>query len=270
MDRRIFLAGCCGMTTATLLRAAEPDSAENQWGDLKGRFVFDGEPLEPVQFEVTKDVAIFKEPIYDESLLVNKANRGLANVVVTLRTGKPGELPPIHPSYQTDKLPAVEMTFRGAAIRPRVTVLRTGQEYICVNADAVGHVPRIDLRRNPPLSVLLSRDRETISKGYRTAEDIPVSIHCSVHPWESALLVVTDHPYVAVSQADGSFVIENLPVGQWTFRLWHERCGWIKQATVAGKPQKLERGGKLTVEIKPGANDLGEIKIEPKLLERKR
>ncbi len=269
MDRRIFLAGCCGMTTATLLRAAEPDSAENQWGDLKGRFVYDGEPPEPVRLEITKDVAFVKEPLFDESLLVDKENRGLANVVVTLLPGKADTLR-IHPSYPLTDVPPVETTYRGFRIGPRVTILRTGQEYLQVNADPVGHNPIINFFNNqPPSSVIPTRERLSLSAGYKAAEATPASISCAIHPWEVAALVVTDHPYVGVSQADGSFVIKNLPVGKWSFRLWHERCQGFKQATIGGKERRLERG-KLAVEINEGMNDLGEIKIEPKLLERKR
>jgi hypothetical protein len=269
MDRRIFLAGCCGMTTTIVLRAAEPALGDSKWGDLKGRFVFGGEPPEPARLEITKDATFVKVPLLDESLLVDKENRGLANVVVTLQRRNAGEAVPVHPSYEMAKPPPVETTIRGFRIEPRITVLRTGQELIYVNADLVGHNPKFDLLNNQPPSILVSRARETISRGYEAAEATPASISCAIHPWESAVLVVTDHPYVGVSQADGSFVIKNQPVGQWTFHFWHERCQGIKQATITSKEQKLERG-KLVVEIKPGMNDLGDMKIEPTLLDRKR
>ena len=32
-----------------------------------------------------------------------------------------------------------------------------------------------------------------------------------------------DHPYGAVTDADGNFTIKNLPVGTHKFRIWHER-----------------------------------------------
>lgn len=33
------------------------------------------------------------------------------------------------------------------------------------------------------------------------------------------------HPYFAVTSADGTFRIDNLPDGRYTVRAWHERLG---------------------------------------------
>ena len=42
--------------------------------------------------------------------------------------------------------------------------------------------------------------------------------------------MVTDHPYVGITDADGKFKIENLPVGEHSFRVWHERQGYLNRS----------------------------------------
>jgi hypothetical protein len=43
----------------------------------------------------------------------------------------------------------------------------------------------------------------------------------------SAYWMVTDHPYVAVTDADGRFRIENLPAGKHQFVVWQEKAGYV-------------------------------------------
>ena len=42
------------------------------------------------------------------------------------------------------------------------------------------------------------------------------------HPWMSAHIFVTEHPYYAVTDADGNFSLENVPPGKYTLRVWQE------------------------------------------------
>ncbi len=43
----------------------------------------------------------------------------------------------------------------------------------------------------------------------------------AAHPWIEAYLFVADHPYVAVTGADGRFTLPRVPVGSYQIRLWH-------------------------------------------------
>jgi hypothetical protein len=62
---------------------------------------------------------------------------------------------------------------------------------------------------------------------------------------------------MCVSKPDGSFKIEKLPVGELEFQVWHERSGYV------ATPEWSR--GRFEMEIKPGANDLGTIKLDPAL-----
>ena len=43
-----------------------------------------------------------------------------------------------------------------------------------------------------------------------------VKIICEVHPWMSAYIVVTDHPYYSVTDVYGEYLISDIPAGSYT------------------------------------------------------
>src|SRR5688572_5647668 len=73
-----------------------------EWGDLEGTFLFKGTPPTPKKVVVDKDQQYCgpHNPV-DESIVVNKDNNGLANVVVYLNDPPPAK-PKIHPDYEKD------------------------------------------------------------------------------------------------------------------------------------------------------------------------
>ena len=267
MNRRIFLASSTGISGGAFVSAIAGDSAEIEWGELQGRFVYDCEPPKPMQFEVTKDKGFVKEPLFDESLLVDQENHGLANVVVRLVAERSVQLP-THASHAEGSKKPVHAAIDGFTFRPHVVVVHTGQMLVLKMSDPVGHNPDWYAPRNPEFGKALNTSAK-LTRVFYHAEPEPVRVDCRIHPWENAVLVITDHPYVRVSKVNGSFTLDHVPVGTWDFQLWHEQSRWLKGITIGGKKRNLS-DGKLRIEIKPGENDLGEIKIEPKLMEKKR
>ena len=68
-------------------------------------------------------------------------------------------------------------------------------------------------------------------------------------------LVVAETPYAALSDADGNLAIDRVPAGKWTFRLWHEKLGYVKGPS-------LKRGC-ITVAIEDGkSTDLGTFEFQ--------
>jgi uncharacterized protein (DUF2141 family) len=52
-----------------------------------------------------------------------------------------------------------------------------------------------------------------------------VSVRCDVHGWMSACIIVVDHPFHSITDADGNFVINNLPAGTYKLKCWQEFLG---------------------------------------------
>ncbi len=64
---------------------------------------------------------------------------------------------------------------------------------------------------------------------------------CLVHPEMEAFIVVLQNPYYAVADASGKYEIKNIPAGNYTLGVWHEK--------LKGKAQniKIEEKGILEV-----------------------
>jgi plastocyanin len=61
-------------------------------------------------------------------------------------------------------------------------------------------------------------------------------IFCNIHPEMSAVVVVVDTPYFAVSNRAGEFSVPNLPPGRYVLSIWHER---YKPETTPEHPREL-------------------------------
>jgi len=233
-----------------------------RWGHLVGRFVYDGPPpaVEPLSLNKDIDFCSQHNPV-DESLVVHAENRGLAHVVVRLET-KSGDAPlPVHPQYNETAEAKVLLDNRGCGFAPHICLLRTSQTLAITNSDDVSHNTAAYLDRNDPFNEVTGI-KQTIDRQLKRPERMPVQVKCSIHPWMTGWLVVSDHPYAAVSDADGRFRIEHVPAGERTFQVWQEKAGWIAQGTRDGQPIDWKRG-RVTLTIREGENDLGEIRVAP-------
>lgn len=70
-----------------------------------------------------------------------------------------------------------------------------------------------------------------------------VRIYCNIHPQMSAFVLVMDNPFFAWAAADGGFVIENVPPGNYTLKAWHEEGE-------AAQPISVTESGALGLEIR--------------------
>lgn len=236
------------------------------FGHLRGRFVYDGTPPKPKLVTITTDKPVFGDKeIVEERLLVNPKNGGLANVIIALYI-PPGDDPPklnVHKSYaKSAEKPAV-LEYRDGRTVPHVLCMQAGQTLKMINSDPVASVARAAMGRNRPFSEIMRAGSDR-SFSLRKPERLPFRVTCLIHPWMHAYVWVRDNPYYAVTAADGSFEIRNIPAGDRAFQIWHEATTRVHEAVIQGEKRTLERG-RLTVTFKPGTNDLGEIRLSPKL-----
>jgi hypothetical protein len=201
----------------------------------------------------------FAAPKFDESLLVDRETKGVANVVVWLDPRKSAMPLVVHPDLEKVPLEPVETNLRNGRFEPRITFVRTERALQFHNFDGVGHNLRGDLYYNS-LNELLPANH-VLQRVFSKNEMRPMRLADSIHPWMVGWLFVRDNPYVAISSTNGKLRIKNLPVGTHTFVSWHEVAGFLYDAKRDGKPATIK--GRMTIEIKPGDNDVGEILIKP-------
>lgn len=255
----VLFAALSGFMSSTAVQA-------QGWSDLTATFVIDGAAPKPKALVINKDVEVCgKHNLVDESLVVNSANNGIANVVVYLYVApRVGKKPPVHESYKAHEKDSVVLDNHNCRFEPHIAVLRTTQTLVAGNKDPVGHNTNMSLLKNPPQNPLIPGGG-SYKFNFTIEESLPMPVSCGIHPWMKGYLVVKEHPYAGVSDKDGKVTIKNVPAGKWTFQFWQEAAGFIAEAKQNGKPVKWERG-RVQLDIKAGApTDLGEIKLSPKI-----
>ena len=108
-----------------------------------------------------------------------------------------------------------------------------GQPVKILNSDATMHnihgLPKVNREFNFGMPKTLKE--KTIS--FDKSEDVFV-VKCDVHPWMKTWVVVLEHPYWAVTDADGNFSLDTdkLEPGTYDLCFWHEK--WDKAMKGSG------------------------------------
>ncbi len=121
--------------------------------------------------------------------------------------------------------PAQHVTIdqRRMAFVPRVTVVLQGTTVDFLNSDSVGHnVYWPSISGNKKLAHNLGTWPKGERKSFQFNEPGVASLLCNVHPEMSGTLVIAPTPYFAVTDADGTFEIKNIPPGTYTLKTWSE------------------------------------------------
>lgn len=246
---------------AVVAAVAMASSVQAEWGTLKGKFVLGGDAPKANPIVITKDQEVCgKHALVDETLTVNPSNKGIQGIVLYMDVARGKKAPEAHPSYADTATAEVRLDNIGCRYEPHVILLRTSQTLVVGNKDSIGHNTKVDTLKNRPINPIIPANGE-IKEKFPQEERLPTKVSCSIHPWMNAIVVIKDTPYMAVTDADGNFVIENVPVGKVGFQVWQEKAGYIDSVTIGGKKTKWSKG-KFEHDLKAGDNDLGEIQVD--------
>ena len=127
----------------------------------------------------------------------------------------------------------VTLDQRSCRYHPHVFGIMIGQPLEIVNNDPTLHnihaVPKANQEFNTGQPIQGMKFSHTF-----TTKEVMMPFKCDVHGWMNAYVGVLDHPYFAVSGADGKFEIKNLPPGTYTIEAWHEKGGTQTQMVTIG------------------------------------
>lgn len=250
---------CCLPVLLSLVAvgAVIATASADEWGTLKGTFVLGGDMTPPAALKVDKDVEICgKHKLVAEELVVGEG-KGVANVVVFVRDKKVKVKPELEAAAKASSPVLDNLNCR---FEPHVIFVQAGQELVIKNSDSVGHNSNIATVKNAPSNNLIPAGGETKAK-FTTDEAVPAQVTCNIHPWMKGWIVVRDNPYAAISKADGSFEIADLPATEIELQFWHEKAGYIGEMTIDNKKETVKKG-RVKKTIKAGDNDLGQIVLD--------
>src|SRR5262249_1302692 len=121
-------------------------------------------------------------------------------------------------------LPATHRQIRqeGEAFVPPVVAITKGSIVDFPNGDPFFHNV---FSLSSAANFDLGHYRQGESRSLKFAKPGLVKVYCHIHSHMSASILVLDHPYFALPEADGKFTIPNVPTGKYTIVGWHERVG---------------------------------------------
>jgi hypothetical protein len=227
-------------------------------GTLKVNFKLEGPAPKPKVVAGVGGVA-FCGPLglTDESLVVGKTG-GVQNVVMWMHTTSTSKAPD-NPAALKPLAKEAKVDNKDCRYQPRVVLVHTSQQLVIGNPDPIGHNSKGDLFANPSFNELIPSGGSAKIKLFTKSESRPMPLACSIHPWMSGWVLIKDHPYFGVSDANGDLKIEYIPEGTYTFVVWHERTGFVQKAKQQGKDVEWKKG-QLSVKI-AGETNLGEVVV---------
>lgn len=247
--RASLLASSSGSDVAV---GGADQSMGSGWGTLKGKFLFNGTPPTPKALLVNKDTQICapgEHPVFSESLLIDPATKGIANVVIFLRKANR-----VHESAQGEG-GNVLFDQEKCVFKTHILPMTVGETMEIKNSDPIGHNTKIDGKAGNAFNQTIPADENFLFRP-RAEESLPISVSCSIHPWMQAYLLPRKDGYVGVTDEDGTFEIANLPAGEeLEFQVWHESAkgpgGGLVLETPESKKLNWSKRGRFKLTLGP-------------------
>jgi plastocyanin len=220
------LAAGCGTPSQPAKQAQQPKAAAYfhvdpaTAGTIRGSVTYHGPKPSRKVIDMESDAGCEKahqgNPAYDEPIAIGKQG-GLANAFVYIQSGLEGK------TFEPAKA-SVVLDQHGCMFVPRVMGVQTGSSLDLRNSDSVSHNIHLMPKNSYEWNQQQSPNAPDVSHKLVRAE-VMIPIKCNVHSWMHAYIGVVDHPYFAVTGADGAFEWKNVPPGDYTIAVWHEKLG---------------------------------------------
>ena len=252
MNKRAFfgilLVGVLG-SVALILSGCDTAMAQGAaTGTVKVKVAFQGTPPTMKKLITTADPFCAGKVVTDESVLV--ANGALQNAVASL-DGVAGTFTPPSASVVVDQ--------NGCHYAPHVTMMQVGQNLEVKNSDQTLHnvhaykaqakaAPATLEAKGTAFNRAMFQGMANIKQKIEQDGNV-LKLKCDVHPWMTGYVFVSKNPFAAVSGADGAALINNVPAGAHTLKVWHEKFGEKTQQVTVTAGATAE----VTITYQPGA-----------------
>ena len=192
-------------------------------GDIQGKITFDGKApkMKSLRMDADPVCVANNEVAPRREWLILDENNGLKNVLVFVKESSAGSS--LAGEFNLPENPAV-IDQNGCIYVPHVLGVMVGQKLDILNSDGTLHNIHALPKVNKEFNKAMPRSKKRMTVQFDKSE-APFKVKCDVHPWMGAFLGVFDHPYFAVTNDDGSYVISGLEPGDYVIEAWHEKLG---------------------------------------------
>lgn len=235
----LFAVGCGGGEEAATEEAAPSAAVEYvkvdpaTAGSVSGTVTLEGKaPSNPrINMSAEPDCAgLHSGPVHAERAVVGDGG-ALANAFVWVKDGLEGKFEVPGTSVALDQ--------KGCIYQPHVVALQSGQVLSVTNSDPTTHnvhpLPRVNREWNRSQTA----DASAIERKF-SRQEIMLPVKCNIHPWMRSYINVVDHPFFAVTGADGSFEIKGLPPGTYTIEAHHEAFDTQEMSVTVGASESKQ------------------------------
>jgi len=215
---------------------------------IKGSVIFPGDVPSVEVIKVTEDNKYCGNEKATEKYIVSDAR--VKNAVVWLENVTIGKAIPES---------RVVVGIDECMARPHVSVGFVGGEYLFRNNDDILHTVQLKLSlayqklvSDRPLedgssvyNIALPKKgheiRKPIRKWHRyTSKTGLIRIRSNTHNWINGFIFIFDHPYAVATGADGTFILDDIPPGDYLLRVWHEGFGYKEREISLGNSQIMQ------------------------------
>lgn len=224
--------------------------AAGEGGAISGCVKFEGNAPENAKINMASADAYcgsaHSGDVFSETVLAKDGK--LANVFVYLK-GVKGK-------FETPTEAKV-LNQTGCMYDPHIVAVMKGQKVIVRNSDETSHNIHFLPINNKEDNFSQAKKGLESEKKFDEAE-VGGRIKCDVHPWMGAWLHVMKNPFFAVTGADGTFKIANVPPGEYTLIAWHEAADQKNDNKIAAKQAEIK------VKVEAGKETTAEFCYSPK------
>jgi polysaccharide lyase family 4-like protein len=205
-------------------------------GTIKGVAIWKGAVPKIPLLAVKADLDTCGETAPSPVLKVDPKTRGLQNVLVYLEQVEKGKAPEdkywLHMGKDNSgKEPGTEL----CQFKEHILAFVRTQQVAIINFDPILHNPHFFTDKHGSIfNVAMPTPNKEVDKTLLRAQGVGLAYQCDVHVHMNGYAGGFDHPYFAVTDAEGKFEISGVPPGTYTLIAWHE--GYKIEKMVSSRP----------------------------------
>jgi len=208
-----FVSGCTDPAGDALPNGGSPTGPS---GTIRGRVVLQGDAPKPASDTITQDQKVCGSSVSLPRIALGKDNGVQGTFVILEGVANPS----FRPAATTQ---SVLIDQKDCQYVPHTMIVPVNSKVEITNSDSILH--NVNGRQGDSKVFNYAQARQGQRETVDMAMTKPgiITLGCDAgHPWMSAFIYVASHPYVALTDSNGDFVIGDVPPGTYTLKMWHE------------------------------------------------